>query len=126
VRKEKWRRVPNQPRRAPRFHESQLLWRTLRVDRGRERFLRQNRRRRMMTVRQLILRTKTCHHYIRPKLPNHPNHVGKNLVVIPDPQSLLRRLGKSKIDRSREEVVGMIKSSSGEQFLRSDNAEALA
>src|SRR6266545_2278480 len=27
--KEKWRRVPNQPRRGPRFYESQLIWETI-------------------------------------------------------------------------------------------------
>ena len=75
---------------------------------------------------QLILGTKTSHHYIRPKLPDHPNHVGKNFVVIPDPQGLLSRLGKSEIDRSREELLGMIEPSGGEQFLRSNNAESLA
>src|SRR5262245_12856452 len=41
VLKEKWRRVPNQPRRLPRFYESQLLWKTLWIASGRECFLRQ-------------------------------------------------------------------------------------
>ena len=42
VRKEKWRSVPNQPRGAPWFYESQLLWKTTWVTRSREGFPRQN------------------------------------------------------------------------------------
>ena len=42
VRKEKWRRVPNEPRRAPRLYESQLLWKTIWVTGGRKCFPRQN------------------------------------------------------------------------------------
>src|SRR5437763_733807 len=105
VREEKGRRVPNEPSRTPRFYESKLRRKAIRIARGRERLLRQNCRSSVMSVSQLILRTKTSHHYIRPKLSNHPNHVGKNLVVIPDPQGLLCRLGKSEIDCSREKLL---------------------
>src|SRR5437588_6309617 len=124
-------RIPNPPPaprrpRPPWFYETQLLRKTLRVARGRERLLRQNRRCRVMTVRQMILRTEASHDDIRSKPPDHPNHIGKNLVVIPDPQGLLRRLGESEINRSREKLLAMIESPSGEQFLRSNNAETLA
>src|SRR5438067_13078385 len=42
VRKEKWRGVPNQPRGAPWFYESQLLRETIGVTGRRECFARQN------------------------------------------------------------------------------------
>src|SRR5919198_464107 len=43
VRKEKWRCVPNEPGRLPRFYESQLVWKSFWVSSGRECFSRQNR-----------------------------------------------------------------------------------
>ena len=42
VRKEKWRRVPNQSRRLPWLHESQLLWKTIWITGSREGFSREN------------------------------------------------------------------------------------
>ena len=126
VRKEKGRRVPNQPRRLPRLHESQLLRETIRVGGGCECFARQNRRRRVMAMRQLILRTKARHNYIGAKLPDDPHDVSKNFVVIPDAHRFVSRLRKPEIDCSREKLLRMIDASGIEQFLCPNNAEPLA
>src|SRR5207249_3978367 len=75
VREKKGRCVPNEPSRAPWFYESKLRRKAIRIARGRERLPRQNRRSSVMSVSQLILRTKTSHHYIWPKLSMHPNQL---------------------------------------------------
>ena len=53
-----------------------------------------------MAVRQLILRTEARHDYIRSELPDHPNYIGQNLVMIPDPHAFFSRLRKPEIDSS--------------------------
>src|SRR4029079_2566646 len=96
--KEKRRRVPNQPRCLPRLHKNQLLWKTIWVGRGRECFLRQNRRRRVMAMGLLILRTEAGPQHIRPEIPDYPHDVGKNFVVTPDAQLFVSRFRKAEID----------------------------
>src|SRR4030095_5048866 len=80
----------------------------------------------MMSMRLVVLGTKARHYNIRPEIPDDPHDVRKNFVVIPDVQRFARRLRKPKIERSREELPGMIDASRVEQFLCSNDAEALA
>ncbi len=79
-----------------------------------------------MAMRQLILRTEARHHHVRSKIPNDPDYVRKNLVVIPEAHRFFSRFGKPEIDRSCEELFGVIDASRVEQFLCSNHAEALA
>src|SRR4029077_1043124 len=125
VRKEKRRRVPNQPRRLPRLHESQLLWKTIWVGRCRECFPRQNRRRCVMAMRLFILGTEARHYHIRSEIPDDPHDVSKNFVVTPDVHRFVSRLRKPEIDRSCKELPGVVDASCIEQFLCSNHTEAL-
>src|SRR4030095_1754095 len=79
-----------------------------------------------MAMRQLILRTKTCHHHLWWELSDHPTHIGQNFVVIPDAHRFVSRLRKPEIDCSREKLFGVVDASRIEQFLCSNNAEPLA
>src|SRR4030095_9310961 len=79
-----------------------------------------------MAMRLFILGTKARHYYIRPEIPDDPHDVSENLVVIPDVQRFLSRLRKPEVVRSREELLRMVDTSRVEQFLCSDDAEALA
>src|ERR1700746_2301131 len=79
-----------------------------------------------MAMRQLILRTETRHDYIRPKIPNHPNDIGQNLVVAPEAHRLFGRFGKAEIECACEELFAVIDPSRTEQFLCSNYAEPLA
>src|SRR4026208_1117922 len=79
-----------------------------------------------MAVRLVILGTETRHYHIRPKFPDDPHDVSKNFVVIPDVQRLISRLREPEVVRSREELLRVVDASRIEQFLRSNDAEALA
>src|SRR5205809_7113937 len=78
-----------------------------------------------MAVRLLILGTEARHHYVRPEIPDDPHDVSKNFVVIPEAHCLFSRFRKPEIGCSREELLCMIDASRIEQFLSSNNAEAL-
>src|SRR5215472_357509 len=80
----------------------------------------------MMAMRQLILRAEARHDYVRPKIPDDPDHVCKNLVVIPETQRFFSCFGKPEIGRSCEELFGVIDASRVEQFLCPNHTEALA
>src|SRR4029077_15708921 len=126
VGKEKRRRVPNQPRRLPLLHESQLLWKMIWVGRGRECFPRQNRRRRVMAMRLFILGTEARHYHIRSESPDDPHDVSKNFVVTPDVHRFVSCLRKPEIDRPRKKLSGVVDAPRIEQFLCSNNAKSLA
>src|SRR4029077_20235114 len=126
VRKEKRRRVPNQPRRLPRLHESQLLRKTLWVGCCRKCFPPRERRRCVMAMRLFILGTEARHYHIRLEIPDYPHDVGKHFVVTPDAERFVSAFGHPEIDRSCEELPGMVDPSRIEQFLCSNNAEPLA
>src|SRR6516162_637888 len=79
-----------------------------------------------MAMRLLILGTEARHYHIRSKIPDHPHDVSKNFIVIPDSQRFVSRFGKPEIDRSCEKLLGVIDASRIQQFLCSNNAEALA
>src|SRR4029453_11052408 len=78
-----------------------------------------------MPMRFLILGTEARHHYIWSEIPDYPHDVSKNFVVIPDAHRFVGRLRKPEIERSREELPGVVDTSGVEQFLCSNNAEAL-
>src|SRR5215211_7140580 len=80
----------------------------------------------MMAMCFLILGTEACHHYIRSEIPDDPNNVSKNFVVIPKVHRFVSRFRKSEVGCSREELLRMIDASRIEQFLRSDDTEPLA
>src|SRR6476661_11005441 len=80
----------------------------------------------MMAMRLIILGTKACHYHIRPEIPNDPHDISKNFVVIPDVQRFVSSLRKPEIERSRKELPGVVDASRTDQFLCSNNAEALA
>src|SRR4029077_11581282 len=79
-----------------------------------------------MAMRQSILRTEARHHHIWSELPDHPNHIGQNFVVVPEVHGLLSRFRKAEIDCSREELFAMVDASRCQQLLRSNTAEPLA
>src|SRR5262252_6162656 len=79
-----------------------------------------------MTMRFLILGTEARDYYIRSEIPYDPHHLSKNFVVIPDAQRFVGCFRKAEIDRPREKLPGVIDASRVDQFLCSDNAEALA
>jgi hypothetical protein len=80
----------------------------------------------MMAVRLVILGTEARYHYIRPKIPDDPYDVSKNFVVIPDVQRFISRFRKPEIECSREELPGVVDAARIQQFLCSNDAEALA
>ena len=84
--------------------KAQLFRKTLRIARGLKGFARENRRRGVMTVRLVIVRTETRDDYVRTKSTNDPDDVGEDFVTIPNPQRLFRVFRKSEIDRTREEL----------------------
>ena len=77
-------------------------------------------------MRLLILGTEARYYYIRPEIPDDPNDVSKNFVVIPDVHRFVGRFRKPEIDRSREELLRVIDAPRIEKFLCSNNAEPLA
>src|SRR4030095_16890062 len=79
-----------------------------------------------MAMRFVILGTEARHDHIWPEIPNDPHNVSKNFVVIPKAHRFCRRFGKPEIVRSREELLGVIDAPRIEQFLCSNDAEALA
>src|SRR5689334_14600900 len=79
----------------------------------------------MMAVGLLILRTEARHYHIGAEIPDHPHHIGKNFIVTPNVQCFVSRFRKPEIDRSREELAGMVDATRIEQFLCSNNAESL-
>src|SRR5215472_8637337 len=79
-----------------------------------------------MAMRLLILGTEARYDHVRSEIPDYPNDVSKNFVVIPNAQRFFSRLRKSKIDRACKELVGVIDAPRIQQFLCSNNAEALA
>ena len=79
-----------------------------------------------MAVRQLILRAEACHHHVRSKIPDDPDYIRENLVVIPDAQRFFSRFGKSEINSSCEELFGVIDASRIQQFLCPNYPEAFA
>ena len=79
-----------------------------------------------MAMRLVILWTEARHYHIRPEISDDPHDISENLVVIPDVQRFVSRLRKPEIERSREELPGVIDASRIEQFLCSNDAEALA
>src|SRR5690242_1080799 len=76
-----------------------------------------------MAMRLFILGTKACHHHIRSKIPDNPHDVSKNLVVIPNVHRFVSRFRKPEVNRSREELPGVVDASRIEQFLCSKYAE---
>src|ERR1043166_830860 len=80
----------------------------------------------MMAMRLLILGTEARHYHIWPEIPDDPHDVGKNFFVIPDVERFVSCLRKPEIERSREELPGVIDASRTEQFFCSNNAEPLA
>src|ERR1700757_974104 len=78
-----------------------------------------------MAVRLLILGTEARYDHIRSEIPNDPHHISENFVVIPDPQRLISRLGKTEIDRSGKELLSVIDASRIDQLFRSNNTEPL-
>src|SRR6266487_4091329 len=79
-----------------------------------------------MAMCLVILRTEACHYYIRSETPDNPHDISENFVVIPEAHCLFRRLRKPEIERAREELPGMVDPSRVEQFLCSNNTQALA
>src|ERR1044071_5139734 len=76
-----------------------------------------------MAMRLVILGAEARHYHIRPEIPDDPYDVSKNFVAIPDVKRLIGRLGESEIERTREELAGVVDTSRIEQFLRSNDAE---
>src|SRR5215467_2254592 len=79
-----------------------------------------------MAMRFVILGTEARGYHIWPEIPDDPHDVGKNFVVIPNVQRFVSCLGQPEIERSREELPGVVDASRTEQFLCANNAEALA
>jgi len=79
-----------------------------------------------MAMRLVIFWAETRHYHIRPEIPDDPHDISENLVVIPDVQCFVSRLRKPEIERSREELLGVIDTSRIEQFLCSNDAEPFA
>src|SRR5215471_17558113 len=79
-----------------------------------------------MAMRLVIFGTEARHYHIWPEIPDDPYDVSKNLVVIPNAQRFVSRLRKPKIERSREELPGVVDAPRTEQFLCSNDAEPLA
>src|SRR5918996_6065431 len=79
-----------------------------------------------MAMRLFILGTEARHYYIRSEIPDDPHDVSENFVVTPNSHRFGSRLRKPKIDRSCEELPGVVDTSRIEQFLCSNNAEPLA
>ena len=79
-----------------------------------------------MAMRLFILGTEARHYHIRSEIPDDPHDVSKNFVVTPDAHRFVSRLRKPEIDRSREELPGVVDAPRIEQFLCSNNAEPLA
>ena len=79
-----------------------------------------------MAVCLFILGTEARHYHIRSGIPDDPHDVSKNLIVVPDAHALFGRLRKPEIDCSCEELFGVVDASRIEQFLCSNNTEALA
>src|SRR5205807_1133728 len=75
VLKKERRSVPDEPGGFPDFNVSELLRKTFRISSRRERFPRQDRRRGVMAVRFVVVRTETCHHDVRFPFPNRPDHI---------------------------------------------------
>src|SRR5262249_16409855 len=80
----------------------------------------------MMAVRLLILGTEPRHYHVRPEIPDDPHDVRKNLVVIPNAQRFVSCLRKPEIERACEELPGVVDASRTEQFLGTNDTEALA
>ena len=79
-----------------------------------------------MAMCLFILGTEARHYHIRSEIPDDPHDVSKNFVVTPDAHRFVSRLRKPEIDRSCEELPGVIDAPRIEQFLCSNNAEPLA
>src|ERR1044072_206460 len=79
-----------------------------------------------MAMRLFILWTEARNYHVRSEIPDDPHHVSKNFVVIPDVQGFISSFRKPEIECSREELPGVVDASRIEQFLCSNDAEALA
>src|SRR5438128_2745684 len=73
-----------------------------------------------MAMRQVIFRAETRHQNVRPEFPDHPYDVCQNFVPLPNPQGFIRTLGETEVDRTGEELPGMILLPRGEEFLGPD------
>src|SRR4029453_14256962 len=79
-----------------------------------------------MAMCLVILGTEPRYYHIWPEIADDPYDFSKNFVVIPELQRFVCRLLKPEIERSGEELRGVIDASRVEQFLCSNDAEALS
>src|SRR4051812_33289173 len=78
-----------------------------------------------MAMRLFILGTEARHYHIRSEIPDDPHNVSENFVVTPNSHRFVSRFRKPEIDRSCEELSGVVDAPRIEQFLCSNNAEPL-
>ena len=60
---------------------------------------------------------------IRFKRPDHPNHVGQDLLPVPDPQGFIRVLRIAKVIGPREKLLSPVHPTGRQKFLRAKHAE---
>ena len=126
VLKKERRRVPDQPGRLPDVDEGKLLRKTFWIGGRRETFARQDRRRRVMAVRLVVVRTEARHDDVRFPFPNRPDNVGQDFFAVPNLQRFGRAFRKTEIDGPGKELVRVIDLARGEKFVSADKTEPLA
>ncbi len=57
---------------------------------------------------------------------DHPDDIGEDGLVAPDPQGFIRRFGVAKVFGARKELLGSIESAGLEEFMCADHAEQWA
>ena len=62
----------------------------------------------MMAMCLFILGTEARYDHVRSEIPDDPHDVSENFVVTPDAHRFVSRLRKPEIDRSCEELPGVV------------------
>jgi hypothetical protein len=79
-----------------------------------------------MAVRVGVVQREAGDHHVRLELPEDPDDIGQHLVVVPEAQRLLGRLGEAEIDGAGEELPPAVDAPRRQQLLRADEAQKIA